>query len=791
MDPQELVPLEAGLVQPLPRPHVRPLRHARNCHLAPRSCYRTPLRLCRLLVLLVTIPSMFIVVPLYLRFRVFSAQMYPMSMTDMRLIDSKISPTWCQRQVVKSNATFNAFVVPGTPQLTDELVPVSMTRELELEDDMKEYWGFYLLKGSSVTVSACVSYPGASLIMIKGYKHLQECAYIGDDSSEELSELMEAYYNGDMTNATLFEKIKDLRKEDGKANDPGTMRRHKAGVSFHDPNKVANATSSSAEFIPNIDVTDHDPKELREILERLHALREAVKNEQAKYYQLPSHLMALPALHRHRDANVDRDERRWLSFEDIDGDDSDSTEIKGNNVTKENRKNTEHTSVNAQTNTSENKDHANKTTTKNTATVETKTATKTVGVKEIKTLGKQNSILVKTEEKDKPLAVQTEVKHKPIAIKAEVKDEPIAIKTEEQDRPIGVKTEVKQKLDEIKKETKVLEKVQTTEKSVETVPDLKEVENKYGAPAFDQETSSKEVFEDVLKRLQALGDKGKRVLKRLHESMGVTYEDQASELSNVMSAVRGSDEELDRLRDVLVEAIDEERTRPERQQKRRQAREDARAKRDLMLGRIELTKQLNEDDEARDYAAEEGLEPDGYAEHHEQLNETTDFDMSNSEFWSSFSSSEEALLECEGLILNLPLTPHKSCNKHATDDETFAAARVNALTYRVPANGYYFFVFNSENEVQRNYIRARFELQKTRYDVARSALRECTNSTARCDLALDIFSTQKVVLEVPWRDNASLWNEQFVIVSECEPRAALYMLCALAVPLTVLALAFQ
>lgn len=56
-------------------------------------------------------------------------------------------------------------------------------------------------------------------------------------------------------------------------------------------------------------------QELKEILERLYALKEAVKMEQMKYFQLPSHLMSLPALHRHRDANVDRDERKWLSFE--------------------------------------------------------------------------------------------------------------------------------------------------------------------------------------------------------------------------------------------------------------------------------------------------------------------------------------------------------------------------------------------------------------------------------------------------------------------------------------------
>lgn len=168
---------------------------------------------------------------------------------------------------------------------------------------------------------------------------------------------------------------------------------------------------------------------------------------------------------------------------------------------------------------------------------------------------------------------------------------------------------------------------------------------------------------------------------------------------------------------------------------RRTAREEARHKRELMLGQIELQKQFNEDDEARDFAAEEvrsyciqimytdskvfsgsrstsvheesqlnehyyhpliwfnlilnltkyfqGLEPDGYAEHHEQINETTAFDMSNSEFWSSFSSSEEALLECAGLILNLPLTPHPSCRPGVSESQSHTAARANALTYRL------------------------------------------------------------------------------------------------------------
>ncbi|XP_038218083.1 uncharacterized protein LOC119836720 [Zerene cesonia] len=710
MDPQELVPLEAGF------PRIRP---ARQTSVSSRSCYKGPIRLCRLLALLIVLPSLFIFIPLYMRYRVFSGQMYPMSMTDMRLIDSKISPTWCQRQVVRSNATFNAFVVPGPPDFTEELVPVSMTRELELEDDMKEYWGFYLLQGSTVTVSACVRWPGASLIMIKGYKHLQECAYIGDDSSEELDELLEANKLGLLSNTSLLEKIQQLKKQDGKANDPDAMKRHKAGVSFHDPGRSSNITSSGS--VPTVDVTDHDPKELREILERLHALREAAKTESLKYYRLPSHLMSLPALHRHRDANVDIDQRKWLSFKDIDGKSSEQvtekTEIEINN-----------------------------------------TLNKSPSIDK-----KENSTNYKNETDIKTMAMDV---HNITMKLSGVNNTDIPITNKDEETNI-----IKESLD---KNTD-----NTTLKAAE-------LEN------TKEDTNSKEVFYQVLEQLQSLGDRGKRVLLRLHETMGVQYkEKEAPDLTNLMSAVTGSEEQLDHLRKVLVENIDEERTRSQRQQKRRDARAEARAKRELMLGQIELTKQLNEDDEARNYAAEEGL-PDLYADIHQTVNETTNgIDMSNSEFWSSFSSSEEALLECEGLILNLPLTPSAMCQPGVGEEGIMNAARVNALTYRVPANGYYFFVFNSENEVQKNFIKAKFDLQKTRYDIARTTLRECRNSTDRCDLSLDIFSTQKVVLELPLRNNDSLWNEQFVIISECEPRTSVYLFCVIAVPVLIMMFAFQ
>ncbi|KAL4713739.1 hypothetical protein ACJJTC_004270 [Scirpophaga incertulas] len=472
MDPQELMPLDGHYIEVnLPRP--RPSRHC--SHIGTRDCYQGPVRICRLLTLLIFLPSVFIFVPLYLRYRVFSGQMYPMSMTDMRLIDGRISTTWCQTQVVKSNTTFNAFVVPGPPELMEELVPVSMTRQLELQDDMKEYWGFYLLKGSTVTVSTCVRWPGASLIMIKGYKHLHECAYIGDDSSEELDELLEANKLGLISNDLLMQKIQELKKVDGKANDPGMMKRNKAGVSFHDPIHGANFTAENT--VPSGDVTEHDPKEVRELLERLHALRQAAKELAARGYRPPAHLMPLPALHRHRDANVDRDEVAWLSFTDIDGNKSQLVQAQD----------------------------------KNTHTIS----------------DSQSDIEIRVTLNDKKNKTD--------------------IKTEEE------------KVEESRRES--IEGSSKWKRKIES-----ETSNTTQKAATTEQASSKEIFEEVLQRLQTLGDRGKRVLTRLEESLGIVNNQTFPHTKkSIKSSITGSEEELDKLREVLVEAIDEEKSRSRRQ----------------------------------------------------------------------------------------------------------------------------------------------------------------------------------------------------------------------------------
>lgn len=57
-------------------------------------------------------------------------------------------------------------------------------------------------------------------------------------------------------------------------------------------------------------------------------------------------------------------------------------------------------------------------------------------------------------------------------------------------------------------------------------------------------------------------------------------------------------------------------------------------------------------------------------------------DRSHSEFWSSFSSSEEMLLECEGLLLSLPLAPHHKCLPLNKQPDYDVASHQNTVTYK-------------------------------------------------------------------------------------------------------------
>ncbi|XP_050487818.1 uncharacterized protein LOC126872199 [Bombus huntii] len=616
-----------------------------------RSQYKVPLRLFRLCLLGMILPAVLVAGPIYLRYRVYCEQLYPLTVSDQRLIDAKVSTTWCQSQVIKVNTTFNAYLMNDEPKMENEFLPVSMTRHLILEDDMKEYWGFYLLRGSSVTVSTCVRWPGASLTMIRGHKHLHECAFIGDDSSEELEELLE------VAKETGFLTVNGSLESESPSNEPEKMKRVQQGIQFHHKDH-ANALNSSKHTMNTI--THHynshelDAKAMKVILTELFAKTLDTKKKQKENP------------HHHYEG----------TFVETDNIEKPPTQYPHDDSQKTRNKQME-------------------------------------------------NMFMKTFEE--------------VLMKKNV---------------VSVMNDTRGLIEKHRKLRRGNLLQSQTSKEKTTVNPEEKIEK--------AEASSAEVLRDVLEKVNSLGYRGKKILKKLM----VEIEKKGTEGEALWQAVNKT------MNDQTLSDAEKRRRR-----------------RDLILS-SPLHTELTEEDEDDDAAIEEDtLHPDGIAEDRGTVNETTLNDRSNSEFWSSFSSSEERLLDCKGLILNLPLTPHRYCMpKH--ESEHLTASFANTVTYRVPTNGYYFFVFNSENEIQPNYLRVRFDLLKTLYNIS-NPVHACKNSTTECSLPFKIFSNERTVLELPLSGNDSQWNEEYVVVSTCEPRTSIYLLCIIAVPLLILIFAFH
>ncbi|KAK0097930.1 hypothetical protein PV326_012702 [Microctonus aethiopoides] len=585
-----------------------------------------PLRLARLCILGMFLPAILVAGPIYLRYRVYSEQLYPLAASDQRLIDKQVSTTWCQRQVIHVNTTFNAYLINGEPKMKGETVFLSMTKHLVLEDDMKEYWGFYLLRGSSVTVSTCVRWPGASLTIIRGHKHLHECAFIGDDSSEELDELLEIReMQQDLINGT---GLLQFNKDSNPSNAPDKMKRVRQGVHFHHESSAIQINGTFPDGNNNIrhpNSRELDANSMRDILKKLSSKTQDMKNKQK---------------HHHREG-----------------------------------------------------------------------------------------VFKETSNIDVPKS------H--LSTSASAMDE--------------------KSLHDLLQNKENDEKVFVSEKSVSQ-------NNERDNKQFDDSSlTSAEVLQDVIEKIHSLGIRGRKLVEKLISGIDTTQLETSDKLKIILENImtNSSISDLEKIR----------------------------IKRHLTLF-SSLSSDLNSDDIDEDAAIEkEDFHPDGIADDRGTINETTLNDRSNSEFWSSFSSSEERLLECKGLILNLPLTPHHQCsskyeNKHKV------ASTANAITYRVPIDGYYFFVFNSENEVQPNYMRIQFDLLKTVYNTSNS-VHACTNSTTECSLPFNFFSWERTVLELPLTGNESQWNEEYVVVSHCEPRTAVYLICIITVPLLILFFAFH
>lgn len=136
--------------------------------------------------------------------------------------------------------------------------------------------------------------------MIRGHKHLHECAFIGDDSSEEIDELMEAIREGN----TQKDGTKPEPKiDDAPINRPNEMKRHRPDVKFHDPNHpITTHKNHTLDSQIADDPDEIDRKQMAILLAQLSEKTKKVKETWEEH------------IHKYRNQSVNEKEATNLKF---------------------------------------------------------------------------------------------------------------------------------------------------------------------------------------------------------------------------------------------------------------------------------------------------------------------------------------------------------------------------------------------------------------------------------------------------------------------------------------------
>lgn len=156
---------------------------------------------------------------------------------------------------------------------------------------------------------------------------------------------------------------------------------------------------------------------------------------------------------------------------------------------------------------------------------------------------------------------------------------------------------------------------------------------------------------------------------------------------------------------------------------------------------------------------------------------------------SSVSSFETNLLTCyDGqILLAQGFTPSVQC----TDVHYLEKTGHLEAVHDVLSDGYYYYIFYSDNDYISNDIHAIFDIYKPTYRYTNtSKTKECINST-ECLFPIKFWSDETVIVEVPTRDGIEHEEDDITyLISTCQPRMSVYIIFPVSVLFLILGCAF-
>lgn len=155
----------------------------------------------------------------------------------------------------------------------------------------------------------------------------------------------------------------------------------------------------------------------------------------------------------------------------------------------------------------------------------------------------------------------------------------------------------------------------------------------------------------------------------------------------------------------------------------------------------------------------------------------------------SVSSFEINLYDCyqDNILMNDFFPYSIQCNNTKYLEEITTLK----VDHKVTSDGYYYYIFYSDNDFVNNDIHAIFDIYKPTFQYSNlSESKMCLNKT-ECQFDVEMFSNELVIVEVPTKDGLNNNDDQsFILMSICHPRVSVYIFFPVSVLLLILLFAF-
>lgn len=155
---------------------------------------------------------------------------------------------------------------------------------------------------------------------------------------------------------------------------------------------------------------------------------------------------------------------------------------------------------------------------------------------------------------------------------------------------------------------------------------------------------------------------------------------------------------------------------------------------------------------------------------------------------SSISSFETGLFNCYdgSILLAHEFEPSDQC----TNTSYLLTKKHIQANHYVEEDGYYYYIFYSDNDFVTNDIYAIFDIYKPTFQYE-NVTKSCINQT-ECSFSLNMLSADRVIVEIPTKDGIEHDEKDdfSMLISICQPRMGTYMIFPIAMLFLILSCAF-